>query len=184
MRTLSVSVVCAALSRQVAFVVDDEMILIQMLVFREIWTRVKLDPGRVRAKPITHDEVTDAAKEISARNFGAGTVGRISGSYIWIVPEKLRYRDAPFRLRGPAALVQQPRGVRVFEAVDCVTKADVVFPLEVRKLVIVIPCRRTIRQNLVEIRIGVMLKEGVTQRRIAVRRCAQQFRHHCEWRKG
>src|SRR6185369_9498107 len=71
MRTLSVSVVCAALSRQIAFVVDDEMILIQMLVFREIWTRVKLDPGRVRAKPVTHDEVTDTAKEISARNFGA-----------------------------------------------------------------------------------------------------------------
>src|ERR1051326_2957809 len=42
-RAFRVGVVSAALRCQVTFVVDDEMILIEMAVLREKWTRVDLD---------------------------------------------------------------------------------------------------------------------------------------------
>src|SRR6185503_17568249 len=43
-RTLGVRVVSAALSREISFVVDDEMVLVQVIVFSEVRARVELDP--------------------------------------------------------------------------------------------------------------------------------------------
>ena len=71
MRTLGVRVVGATLSRQIPFVINDKMILIEMLVLSEIWTGVELNPGGIRTKAIAHNQMTDAAKEITARNFCA-----------------------------------------------------------------------------------------------------------------
>src|SRR6185369_14984621 len=99
--------------------------------------------------------MTNAAEEIRAWNLRARAIGGIARCYVWIVPQKLRDRDAPFWLRGPAALAQKPCGVRIFEAIDRVAKTDVVFPLQVRKLVVVVASSRTVGQNFVEIRVGV-----------------------------
>src|SRR6185312_15511270 len=120
------------------FVIDDEMVLVQMIVFPEIWTRVELDPRRIGTKAVAHDQVTDATKEIRTRNFCTRTVGGISWCYVRIVPEKLRDRDAPLRLRRPATLAQKPCCVRILEAVDRIAEADVVFPLQIGKFVIVV----------------------------------------------
>src|SRR5690349_18325530 len=150
MRAFGVCVVRAALGREVALVIDDEMILVEMIVFREIWTRVKLDPGGIRAKAVPHDEVTNAAKEISARDLRPCAVGGISWRYIRIVPEKLRYRDAPLWLRRPTTLTQKPRSIRIFETIDRITKTDVVFPLQIGKLVVVVTSRRAVRQDFVQ----------------------------------
>src|SRR6185503_12428605 len=123
---------------QVSLVIDDEMILVEMTVFCQIWTRVELNPGGIRAKAVANDQVTDATKEISAGYLGTGAVGRISWNYVWIVPEKLRYRDAPLWLRRPATLAQKPGGVRIFETIDRISKTDIVFPLEIGKFVVAV----------------------------------------------
>src|SRR6185369_3012306 len=183
MRTLGVRVVCAALSCQVAFVVDDEMVLVQVIVFTEIRTGVELDPRRIGTKAVAHDQMTDAAKEIGTRNLGARAVSGISGSHVWVIPKKLSNGNTPLRSRRPTTLAQHPRGVRILETVDRIAETDVVFPLQVGKLVIVVASSGAVRQNFVEISVGVMLKERITQRRITVSRSAQQLGHHCQRRK-
>ena len=45
MRTFGVCVVSAALSREITFVIDDEVILIEVIVLREIRAGVKFNPG-------------------------------------------------------------------------------------------------------------------------------------------
>src|ERR1700752_190318 len=172
-RALCIRIVGPTLSCQITLVINNEMILVEMIVLTEIWTRVELDPGRIRTKPVAHNQVTNATKKITARYLRACAVGRIPWGNVWVVPEKLCYRHAPLWLRGPATLAQKPCGVRIFEAIDGVTKTDIVFPLQVWKLIIVVTRGRAVRQDFVEIRIGVMLKERVSQRRIAVRRCPQ-----------
>ena len=87
-------------------------------------------------------------------------------------------------MRGPATLAQKPCGIRILKAIDGVSEADIVFPLKVWKLIIVVTSSRAIGQNFVEIRVGVMLEERVTQRRITVRGRAQQLRDHRERRKS
>src|ERR1044072_177483 len=168
-RTLRIGVVSATLSCQIALVINDEMVLVEMIVLCEIRTGVELYPRRIRTKSIAHDQVTNAAKQMRARNLRGRAVGGIARRYIRIVPQKLRYRDAPFWLRGPAALAQKPCCIRILEAIDRISKTDIVFPLEVRKLVIVVASSRTVGQNFVKIRVGVMLEERITQRWIAVR---------------
>src|SRR3569832_3029402 len=138
MRALSIRVVCAALRCQITFVIDDEVVLVEMIVFTEIWTRVELNPGRIGTKTVAHDQMTDAAKEICTWFFCTRAVSGISWNDVRIVPEKLRYRDAPLRLCRPATLAQEPCGVRILEAIDRVDKADDVFTLQVRELVIVV----------------------------------------------
>src|SRR6185503_11978355 len=182
-RALCIRVVGATLSCQVTLVINDEMILIEMIVLCEIWTGVELNPGGIRTKSIAHNQVTNAAEKIRTWNLRARAVGGIARRYVWIVPQKLRYRDAPFWLRGPATLAQKPCCIRILEAIDRITKTDIVFPLQIRKFVIVVARSRTVGQNFVEIRVGVMLKQRVAQCRITVRRCPQQLGHHREGRK-
>src|SRR6185503_14912854 len=182
-RALCIRVVGATLSCQVTLVINDEMILIEMIVLCEIWTGVELNPGGIRTKSIAHNQVTNAAEKIGTWNLRARAVGGIARRYVWIVPQKLRYRDAPFWLRGPATLAQKPCCIRILETIDRITKADIVFPLQVRKLVIVVTSSCPIGENFVEICVGVMLKESVAQRRITIRRRAQQLRNHREGRK-
>src|SRR5439155_23497422 len=47
MRTFSVSVVGPTLGGEIAFVVDDEVVLIQVIVFGQVGTRVEFYPGRI-----------------------------------------------------------------------------------------------------------------------------------------
>src|ERR1044072_2335371 len=105
--------------------------------------------------------MANAPKEMTARDLGARAISGISRGNVRIVQGNLRARDAPLRFRGPATVPQKPRGVRIFETIDGVTKTDIVFPLQVRKFVIVVTSGRAIRQNFVEVSVGVVLKERV-----------------------
>ena len=71
-------------------------------------------------------------------------------------------------LSWPATLPQDPGSVRIFKAIHRVGKADVVFPLQVGKLVIVVASSGSVRKNFVQIGVSVMMKEGVAPRRIIV----------------
>src|SRR3569832_485992 len=124
MRALSIRVVCAALRCQITFVIDDEVVLVEMIVFTEIWTRVELNPGRIGTKTVAHDQMTDAAKEICTWNFCTRAVSGISWNDVRIVLENLRYRDASLRLCRPATLAQEPCGVRNQKQKKHKAKAD------------------------------------------------------------
>src|SRR5207245_1881842 len=78
MRALRVVVICAAIDGQVALVIDRELILIEMLMFREIWTAIELDPGGVRLPSVAHDQVPHSWKVSLARQFPFVRQGRIA----------------------------------------------------------------------------------------------------------
>src|SRR6476659_1972678 len=112
--------------------------------------------------------MADSPEKIGARDLGFRAVRRIPWRHIRGVPEKLRDRNAPSCLRRPATLSQHPRRVRIFKAIDGVTKANVVFPFEIRKLVIVIACAGSVGKNFVKVSICVVVKDGVTECWIAI----------------
>src|SRR4051812_47575831 len=112
--------------------------------------------------------MTYSPKEVIARNFGLGAFRRITWSHLRIVPEELRDWNAPITLRGPTTLPQHPGCIWILEAIYCVTKTDVVFPLQIRKLVIAITRGRAVRQDLIKIGVCVVMKDGVPQSRITV----------------
>src|SRR6185503_10699854 len=93
-RTFSVGVVGATFGSQIAFVIDGEMVLIKVVVFSEIRTRIELNPGRVGTEPITHDQVTNSSKEIVAGNLGVVCVSRIARDDLLVVPQKLSNGNA------------------------------------------------------------------------------------------
>src|SRR5439155_24580091 len=62
MRTFGVGVVGPTLGGEIAFVVNDEVVLIQVIVFGQVGTRIEFYPGRIGPEAVAHDEVADAAK--------------------------------------------------------------------------------------------------------------------------
>ena len=150
-RALGVGVVGARVDRQVALVVDDEVRRVEVVVLREVGPARELDPrgalvpsrraargGRCRGRA--------ARRGSSASVVAAGSRGATVGS----LPEELEHRVRPLG-RQPRALLQQPRRVRVLEAVDRVAEHDVVARVEVRELVVVVARLAAVGQHLVEV---------------------------------
>ena len=173
MRTFSVSVVGPTLGGEIAFVVDDEVVLIQVIVFGQVGTRVEFYPGRIGPEAVAHDEVADPPKEVVPGNLSIIGVGRVAWNYFTVVPQELGDRNSPLIACRPATLAQHPGGHRVFETIDCVAEHDVVFPLQIRKLVVIISRRSAVGQYFVQIRVCIVMKNGVAPRWVAILRRAE-----------
>src|SRR6266508_753707 len=167
-RTLSVSVVGATFGGEITFVVNQEMVLIKVVVLSEVWTRIELNPGRIGSEAVAHYEVSNSAKEVVAGNLCIVCVSRIARGTCRVVPQKLSDRNSTIFARGPTALSQQPCRKGIFETINGIAEADVVFPLEVRKFIVIIARGCAIGKHLIEISVGVMVKDGVAPRRIVV----------------
>ena len=91
-RALRVGVVRTAIDRQVTAVINRELVLVEVLVFGEIWTAVELNPGRIRLPAVPHHQVTHASEIALARKFlftGQSWISRVD---FRIVPKKLQDR--------------------------------------------------------------------------------------------
>src|SRR5437870_13075544 len=108
--------------------------------------------------------MANAAEKVLSRKLCFVGRGGVARDHIRVIPQELRDRNAPLIGGRPTALAQHPCGVWIFEAIDGVSEADVVLPLEVRKLVVIIARSGAVGQNFVEIRIGVVMKNRVTPR--------------------
>src|ERR1043166_10080719 len=112
--------------------------------------------------------MADSTEKIGSRNLSFRAVRGIPWRHVGVVPQKLRDRNAPLRLSRRDTLPQHPRRVRIFKAIYCVAKADVVFPLEIWKLIVIVARAGAVGKNFIEIRVGVVMKNSVTKRWIAV----------------
>src|SRR6266498_4553615 len=116
MRALRVGVIRATVDRQMAVVVDRDLVLIEVLVFGEIRSTIKLDPGRFRSPAIPHHKMSDAGKVALARQLVFAGQSWVSRCDFGIVPQKLQNRQHPL-LREEPALAQKPGAVGVLETV-------------------------------------------------------------------
>src|ERR1043166_1347310 len=112
--------------------------------------------------------MANAAEQVLSRELRF--IGRGGGSrdYIRIIPQQLRDRNAPLIGGRPTALAQHPGSVWIFEAIDRVAEAYVVFPLEVRRLVVIIARSGAVGQDFVEIRIRIVMENRVSPRGVVV----------------
>src|SRR5258708_26327222 len=111
------------------------------------------------SEAVGHNEVSNSAKEIVARNLGIVCFSRIARGNSRVIPQKLSNRNSPIFARGPTANAQHPRREWIFEAINGIAEADIVFPLEVWKFIVIITRGRAIGQHLIEISVGVMMKD-------------------------
>src|SRR4051812_46862948 len=65
------------------------------------------------------------------RKFHLTGKSRITRRNLGIVPKKFQYRNVPVGRRSPSAFSQHPCGIRIFEAIDHVTKNIVVLSKKV-----------------------------------------------------
>src|SRR5687768_10266529 len=119
--------------------------------------------------------MANSPKQVVAGKFFLVSVCRITRLHVGIVPEKLSYRNSIVLTRRPPTLPQYPGSKWILEAIHRICKTDVVFPLQKRELVVVIPCSRSVRKNFVQIRISVVMKERVATRRVVVADSATKF---------
>src|ERR1051325_3290085 len=126
--------------------------------------------------------MTDSSEEISAGNLSLCAVCRIARSNVWIIPKKLCDGYTPFHARRPTTLSKHPSRIRIFETIDRIAEADSVLPVHIRKLIIAVARSRPVGKNFVEISVGVVLKNSVSERGVAVSGCPQQLCHHRQWR--
>src|SRR5580700_270201 len=129
---------------------DRDLVLIEVLMFGQVWPAVEFDPGRVRLPSTTHDQMSHTRKIVLPRQFIFAGKRWIARRDFRVVPKELENGNGPLFWE-EATLGQEPRAVGILKAIDDVCENRRVAQIQNWIFVITFARGRAIRKQLVQV---------------------------------
>ena len=162
---LAVGVVSPAVDRQITAVIDRDLVLIEMLVFGQVRPAIEFNPGRVRLPSVAHDQMSYAGKIVLPRQLILAGKRWIARRDFRVVPKELENRKGPLFWE-EAALAKEPRAVGILKAIDGVPENGSVAQIQNWIFVITFARGCAVREQLVQVSVPNIAKQGVMVRGI------------------